>query len=104
MPLKHIPSKPQIVRGLGSNLHTDVSTGHYRAGRLLPTKVHHSRTKHVYNTNHRIKVRLGIYDAYILVEWVKERVHPKTDFTECSVVMCRHNKHKTFTFLYFFIL
>ncbi|XP_026231207.1 methyl-CpG-binding domain protein 3a [Anabas testudineus] len=57
VPVKHILNKPQIVRGLGSNLHTDVNSSHSRAGRLLPTKVHHSRNKHLYNTNYHMKAK-----------------------------------------------
>ncbi|KAG7214654.1 hypothetical protein INR49_010546 [Caranx melampygus] len=56
-PVKCILNKPQIVRGLGSNLHTDVNASNSRAGRLLLTKVQRSRHKHLYNINHQIRAK-----------------------------------------------
>ncbi|XP_028988951.1 methyl-CpG-binding domain protein 3a [Betta splendens] len=57
VPVKHILNKPQLVRGLGSNHHTDVTSSHSRAGRLLSTKVQPSRHKHLYNTNHQVRAK-----------------------------------------------
>ncbi|XP_019966892.1 methyl-CpG-binding domain protein 3a [Paralichthys olivaceus] len=55
IPVKCILNKPQIVRGLSGNLHTDVNASHSRAGRSLLTKVQRSRHKHHYETNHHIR-------------------------------------------------
>ncbi|XP_026170397.1 methyl-CpG-binding domain protein 3a [Mastacembelus armatus] len=57
VPVKHILSKTQIVRGLGSNLHTDVNARHARTGRSLLTKVQPHRQKHLYNINHQTKAK-----------------------------------------------
>ncbi|XP_039998994.1 methyl-CpG-binding domain protein 3a [Xiphias gladius] len=53
LPVKCILNKPQIVRGLGSNLHTDVNASHSWAGL---TKVQRSRHKHLY-INHQIRAK-----------------------------------------------
>lgn len=57
VPVKRILNKPQIVRTLGSNLHTDVNASHSRAGWSLLTKVQRSRHKHHYDTNHQIRTK-----------------------------------------------
>nr|XP_020471811.1 methyl-CpG-binding domain protein 3-like isoform X2 [Monopterus albus] len=57
VPVKHILNKPQIARGLGRSLHTDASARRSRAGRLLPTKVQHSRNKHLHNMTHQIRAK-----------------------------------------------
>lgn len=58
IPVKRILHKPQIVRGLGSNLHTDVNANQSRAGGSLLNKVQRSRHKNLYDINHQIRVRL----------------------------------------------
>ncbi|TKS79973.1 Methyl-CpG-binding domain protein 3 [Collichthys lucidus] len=57
VPVKRILSKPQIVRSLGSNLHTNVNPSHNMAGRSLLTKVQRSRHKHYYDISHQIKAK-----------------------------------------------
>ncbi|XP_008332021.1 methyl-CpG-binding domain protein 3a [Cynoglossus semilaevis] len=57
IPVKCILNKPQIVRGLGSNLHTDMNAGHARQGRSLIQKVQTNRHKHLNNTNHQIRAK-----------------------------------------------
>ncbi|XP_042283641.1 methyl-CpG-binding domain protein 3a [Thunnus albacares] len=57
VPVKRFLNKPQIVRGLGSNLHTDVNASHSRPGRLLLTKVQRSRHKHPHDINHQIRAK-----------------------------------------------
>ncbi|XP_037644416.1 methyl-CpG-binding domain protein 3a [Sebastes umbrosus] len=57
VPVKRILNKPQIVRTLGGNLHTDVNASHSRAGWSLLTKVQRSRHKHHYDTNHQIRTK-----------------------------------------------
>ncbi|KAG7524056.1 hypothetical protein JOB18_006385 [Solea senegalensis] len=51
VPVKCILNKPQIVRSLGSSIHTDMNASHSRTGRSLLTKVQHSRHKHLNNNN-----------------------------------------------------
>ncbi|KAF3699238.1 Methyl-CpG-binding domain protein 3 Methyl-CpG-binding protein MBD3 [Channa argus] len=60
VPVRHILNRPQIVRGLSRNLHTDVNTSHSRGERLLPTKVQVNRHKHLYNTSHQVKAKLDL--------------------------------------------
>ncbi|KAM7400831.1 hypothetical protein PAMA_005146 [Pampus argenteus] len=55
VPVKRFLNKPQLVRGLGSSLHTDVNASHSRTGRLLMTKVQRSRHKHPHEINHQIR-------------------------------------------------
>ncbi|XP_044074193.1 methyl-CpG-binding domain protein 3a [Siniperca chuatsi] len=57
VPVKRILHKPQTVRSLGSNLHTDVNANHSRAARSLLTKVQHSRHKHIYDISHQIRAK-----------------------------------------------
>ncbi|KAL7386769.1 hypothetical protein ABVT39_013274 [Epinephelus coioides] len=57
VPVKRILNKPQIVRTLGSNLHTDVNASHSRGGWSLLTKVQRSRHKHLYDINHQIRAK-----------------------------------------------
>ncbi|KAK5859845.1 hypothetical protein PBY51_021368 [Eleginops maclovinus] len=57
IPVKRILNKPQIVRSLGNNLHTDVNASNSRAGWSLLTKVHRSRHKHLYDNNHHIRAK-----------------------------------------------
>lgn len=57
IPVKCILNKPQIVRGLGSSLHTDMNASHSRQGRSLIQKVQTNRHKHHNNTNHQIRAK-----------------------------------------------
>lgn len=58
LPAKHILSKPQIVRSMGSNLHTAVTVSHSAAaGRsLLPKVQQRSRHKPFYDNHHHVRV------------------------------------------------
>ncbi|KAF7668667.1 hypothetical protein LDENG_00297550 [Lucifuga dentata] len=53
---KRFLNKPQIVRSLGGNLHTDLHGCSPRTGRALMTKSQRSRHKHLYD-NHHIRVK-----------------------------------------------
>nr|XP_046265384.1 methyl-CpG-binding domain protein 3a [Scatophagus argus] len=58
LPVKRILNKPQIVRSLGSSLHTNMNPSHGAAGRSLLTKVQQrSRHKHLYDINHQIRAK-----------------------------------------------
>ncbi|XP_070775156.1 methyl-CpG-binding domain protein 3a [Enoplosus armatus] len=57
VPVKRILNKPQIVRSLGSNLHTDVNANHSRTGRSLLTKVQHNRHIHLYDISHQVRAK-----------------------------------------------
>ncbi|XP_053185724.1 methyl-CpG-binding domain protein 3a [Scomber japonicus] len=57
LPVKRFLNKPQIVRGMGSGLHTDMNSGHSRPGRLLLTKVQRSRHKYPHDINHQIRAK-----------------------------------------------
>ncbi|XP_020489724.1 methyl-CpG-binding domain protein 3a [Labrus bergylta] len=57
VPVQRILNKPQIVRSLGNNLHSNVNTGSSMAGRSLLTKVQRSRHKHLYDINHQIRTK-----------------------------------------------
>lgn len=60
VPVKHFLSKPQIIHGLGNNIHTDVNSSTSGAGRLLQTKAHHYKQRNIYNTSHQLKTRLDL--------------------------------------------
>ncbi|XP_034559336.1 methyl-CpG-binding domain protein 3a [Notolabrus celidotus] len=55
VPVQRILHKPQIVRSLGSNLHSNVNASSSLTGRSLLNKVQRSRHKHHYDTNHQIR-------------------------------------------------
>lgn len=57
LPVKRIFNKPQIVRSLGSSLHTNVNPSQAIAGHSLMTKVQRSRHKHHYDMNHQIRAK-----------------------------------------------
>lgn len=58
LPAKHILSKPQIVRSMGSNLHTAVTVSHSAAaGRSLLPKVQRSRHKPFYDNHHHVRAK-----------------------------------------------
>ncbi|KAM6990437.1 methyl-CpG-binding domain protein 3a [Tautogolabrus adspersus] len=57
VPVQRIFNKPQIVRSLGSNLHSNVNTGSSMGGRSLLTKVQRSRHKNLYDINHQIRTK-----------------------------------------------
>ncbi|KAM9845185.1 methyl-CpG-binding domain protein 3-like isoform 2-T2 [Aulostomus maculatus] len=56
VPVRRFLNKPQIVRGVGSSLHTDVVASQARAARLLQSKVQRSGHKHP-SDNHHIRAK-----------------------------------------------
>ncbi|XP_041848995.1 methyl-CpG-binding domain protein 3a [Melanotaenia boesemani] len=54
LPVKRIFNKPQILR---SDPRIDVNFSHSQTGRSLQTKMQRSRHKHLYDTNHQIRVK-----------------------------------------------
>lgn len=80
VPVKRFLNKPQIVRGMGSNLHTDMNASNSRAGRLLLTKVQRSRHKHPHDINHQIRVRLRLVQVFMRLVTVERYLKGKIRF------------------------
>ncbi|CAJ1072036.1 methyl-CpG-binding domain protein 3a [Xyrichtys novacula] len=57
VPVQRILNKPQIVRSLGSNFHSNANASSSLAARSLLTKVQRNRHKHLYDINHQIRVK-----------------------------------------------